>query len=379
MYFGQNSQIMVRARSLKNPMPLLASPFANDLKDCLVYIDEAHTRGTDLKLPVFAKGALTLGLGQTKDHTVQGEFINSFPSQSNTMLMIVIFAGAMRLRQLGSTQSIAFVAPPEVYRSIMSLESRNKTTSKVNSIDVVRWLLEQSCKTNDQMMSLHISQGLDYCRRTNEQWKATKSLTDRVERIRLLRAIREKEDQTLEQLYGPRANTETNTEPIEIKSSRLKSVLSRIAEKRATLSKEAASGDSTAFQEVEQEREVEFEVEQVRERQRPEKLQALAFPGVSEQLVQFVRNGDLPDASTIVQAFAYLGNTVIGKKYDVRETSSQLFVSKQFTKTVASGGSNTNRGLVVSQMVFLTSGVVLTIRNSVRSNGFCGILIERQV
>ncbi|CAG9940265.1 unnamed protein product [Clonostachys rosea f. rosea IK726] len=325
VYFGQNSQIMVRARSLKNPMPLLASPFANDLKDCLVYIDEAHTRGTDLKLPVFAKGALTLGLGQTKDHTVQG---------------------AMRLRQLGSTQSIAFVAPPEVYRSIMSLESRNKTTSKVNSIDVVRWLLEQSCKTNDQMMSLHISQGLDYCRRTNEQWKATKSLTDRVERIRLLRAIREKEDQTLEQLYGPRANTETNTEPIEIKSSRLKSVLSRIAEKRATLSKEAASGDSTAFQEVEQEREVEFEVEQVRERQRPEKLQALAFPGVSEQLVQFVRNGDLPDASTIVQAFAYLGNTVIGKKYDVRETSSQLFVSKQFTKTVASGGSNTNRGLV---------------------------------
>lgn len=258
----------------------------------------------------------------------------------------------MRLRQLGSTQSIAFVAPPEVYRSIMSLESRNKTANKVNSIDVVRWLLEQSCKTNDQMMSLHISQGVGYCRRTNALWKTTKSLTDRVERIRLLRTIREQEDQTLEQLYGPRANTEANTEPIETKSLRLKSVLSRIAEKRATLSKETASGDSTAFQEVEQEREVEFEVEQVRERQRPEKLQALAFPGVSEQLVQFVRNGDLPDASTIVQAFAYIGNTVIGKKYDVRETSSQLFVSKQFTKTVASGGSNTNKGLVVSQMVF---------------------------
>lgn len=53
-------------------VPLLASPFADDLTDCLVYLDEAHTRGTDLKMPPKDIGALTLGLGQTKDHTVQG-------------------------------------------------------------------------------------------------------------------------------------------------------------------------------------------------------------------------------------------------------------------------------------------------------------------
>jgi hypothetical protein len=52
----------------------LASTFADDLSECLVYLDEAHTRGTDLKLPPRAVGALTLGLGQTKDHTVQGWF-----------------------------------------------------------------------------------------------------------------------------------------------------------------------------------------------------------------------------------------------------------------------------------------------------------------
>jgi hypothetical protein len=56
-------------------IPLLASPFAEDLTDCLVYLDEAHTRGTDLKMPVNARGALTLGPGQTKDHTVQGSQI----------------------------------------------------------------------------------------------------------------------------------------------------------------------------------------------------------------------------------------------------------------------------------------------------------------
>jgi hypothetical protein len=59
-------------------IPLLASPFADDLGECLVYLDEAHTRGTDLKFPADACGALTLGLGQTKDHTVQGLYTATF-------------------------------------------------------------------------------------------------------------------------------------------------------------------------------------------------------------------------------------------------------------------------------------------------------------
>ena len=52
--------------------PLFASPYADNLGQCLVYLDEAHTRGTDLKMPIWTVGALTLGPGQTKDHTVQG-------------------------------------------------------------------------------------------------------------------------------------------------------------------------------------------------------------------------------------------------------------------------------------------------------------------
>jgi hypothetical protein len=51
-------------------MPLVASPFADNLEGCLVYIDENHCRGTDLKLPPKAKAALTLGLNLTKDALV---------------------------------------------------------------------------------------------------------------------------------------------------------------------------------------------------------------------------------------------------------------------------------------------------------------------
>jgi hypothetical protein len=71
VYFNRDSKPMVLYEQ-GHQVALLSSPFAEDLSQCLVYIDEAHTRGTDLKMPHNARGALTLGLGQTKDHTVQG-------------------------------------------------------------------------------------------------------------------------------------------------------------------------------------------------------------------------------------------------------------------------------------------------------------------
>ena len=75
VYFGRDNKPWVQYR-FGNTIPLLATPFADNLTDCLVYLDEAHTRGTDLKLPANAKAALTLGMNQTKDHTVQGKAIS---------------------------------------------------------------------------------------------------------------------------------------------------------------------------------------------------------------------------------------------------------------------------------------------------------------
>lgn len=71
VYFKKDNKPFVLYRQ-DQEVPLLASPFAEDLGQCLVYLDEAHTGGTDLKIPQIVHGALTLGLGQTKDHTVQG-------------------------------------------------------------------------------------------------------------------------------------------------------------------------------------------------------------------------------------------------------------------------------------------------------------------
>ena len=51
---------------------LQTSPFARQMEACFVFLDEAHTRGIDLKLPTNYRAAVTLGPGITKDKLVQG-------------------------------------------------------------------------------------------------------------------------------------------------------------------------------------------------------------------------------------------------------------------------------------------------------------------
>lgn len=71
VFFGEDDRARVLYKDGKS-QPLAGSPFLNNLGACVVYLDEAHTRGVDLKMPANAIAGLTLGIQQTKDHTVQG-------------------------------------------------------------------------------------------------------------------------------------------------------------------------------------------------------------------------------------------------------------------------------------------------------------------
>lgn len=64
--------------NLKGRVELLqTSSYATQLDVCIVFLDEAHTRGIDLKLPEHYRAAVTLGAGLTKDKLVQGECSNT--------------------------------------------------------------------------------------------------------------------------------------------------------------------------------------------------------------------------------------------------------------------------------------------------------------
>ncbi|XP_044715964.1 P-loop containing nucleoside triphosphate hydrolase [Hirsutella rhossiliensis] len=272
VFFGtHDNRAWVRYRDGKE-IPLLATPFAESLQECLVYLDEAHTRGTDLKLPPHARGALTLALGQTKDHTVQA---------------------AMRLRQLATTQSVTFCAPPEVYRSILDLR-RKKDGMRISSFDVVHWLLEQTCRNNEQLRSLFNAQGIDFCRRTSAARQYPKFLSEEAHTSALLEVIRSPEEIMLDELYGSAAQTPRNNAPESFHSS-----LRGIA--------------SSLMEEVEQEREVEFQVEQVRQFQKPHHYKSLRFSGLHPAISSFVQTGLLDGDSGFELVSTFLANTGLGR------------------------------------------------------------------
>jgi len=71
VYFDEQDELIVE-RHDGVVAKLALSPFAQQLDKTFVYLDEAHTRGTDLKLPLGSRAAVTLGPKLTKDKLAQG-------------------------------------------------------------------------------------------------------------------------------------------------------------------------------------------------------------------------------------------------------------------------------------------------------------------
>ena len=71
VFFNEEHELCVIDRDNRIEL-LMVSSYAKQLDKCLVYLDDAHTRGTDLKLPLLTRGVVTIGPGTTKDRLLQG-------------------------------------------------------------------------------------------------------------------------------------------------------------------------------------------------------------------------------------------------------------------------------------------------------------------
>jgi hypothetical protein len=119
IFFDDKNNLTVLNRELKSSSYEL-SPYKNNLKGCVVYLDEYHTRGTDLKIPKGTVGAVTLGKNVTKDKLMQA---------------------CMRMRMLGEGHSVRFFASFEVHNKIESFSGRK---AKIGARNVVEWAIEMS-------------------------------------------------------------------------------------------------------------------------------------------------------------------------------------------------------------------------------------------
>lgn len=291
----------------------------------------------------------------------------------------------MRLRQLQTTQSVTFFAPLEVDMSIRdTCDTRFPIGPRIESQHVIFWLLEQTCRANEDLQPLFQAQGTDFCRRTNALLEHPKFFTSFSSKYKLVKTLQQQEHQTLEQLYGGSpTHSSPSQDPGRMLSSRLQGFMDRLSQYQNT-----TFWQIDAFGEVEQEREVEVQLETEREVQRPVRYQALGFPGLSSKINDFLNNGKLDTtARDFIHVFDYIGKTKIGKKFGVRHTGSRLFVSREFEHTIVlpeNDQSVADRFLVrpIFHAIYYLyyNATILTFDNnySVLWNGFSGVhLLKR--
>ncbi|KAI4090472.1 MAG: hypothetical protein LQ344_004696 [Seirophora lacunosa] len=337
IFFGEDERARVIYRDGK-VQPLAASPYLDNLGACVVYLDEAHTRGVDLKMPPYAVAALTLGVMQTKDHTVQG--ILQRIDFSDTWLTMIPSIAAMRLRQLAISQSIVFFAPPEVHQSLLNTRKEHRR-GVLDSHDVIIWLLEQTCCNIEQLQPLYVSQGLEYCRRRVAARRFENTGYNPGDIKAYLEVLEQPEKYSLEELYAP--DRKITAAPIDSSGS---TEITRYLKRLGTVKREIRNtGDTVqalAHQEVEQEREVAIEVETIREVKKPRHAQACSQPPLHRDVRLFAETGRLAAGShACIQAFVALRHTGIGRRLGISDhaTRSELYITQDFSKTIVLGHS----------------------------------------
>ena len=241
----------------------------------------------------------------------------------------------MRLRQLATSQSVMFLAPPEVHQSILDLCDK-KSGDLIDSHDVICWLLEQTCTGIEQLQPLYFSQGTDFCRRTQVATDNPDFLTDKAHRHAYLAILQQAERLTLDQLYDPKTQAKVASSQI-TPAPEISEFLKELNTLRKGFQDNGSAVQGSALQEVEQEREVANEVETVRELQKPSHFSALKFPGLHADIASFATTGRLAaDFQCYQHAFSALSRTALGQKFGIQSEAmcSKLFVSTEFTRTV---------------------------------------------
>lgn len=242
----------------------------------------------------------------------------------------------MRLRQLRTTQSVVFFAPPEVHQSICDINKKS-TDATIDSGDVVYWLLEQTCRGIEQLQPLYISQGTDFCRRAEAEMSNPDHLTDPDQRRTYIKTLKQQEHHSLEQLYAPKNISKSMSSPKSDTCPEISAFMSELQELRSNFRDTGNAVSGSALQEVEQEREVAIEVETVRELQKPSHAAPLPHLPLHRDIFAFVNTGWLiMESPAYEQVFSVLGRTALGIKFGIHTmaTRSKTYVSADFSNTV---------------------------------------------
>ncbi|XP_055310983.1 uncharacterized protein LOC129573873 [Sitodiplosis mosellana] len=317
------------------------SVYRENLGRCLVYLDDVHTRGTDLKFPPNWRACVTLSGDITRDKTVQA---------------------CMRMRQLGKDggHSIAFWASFEADVKIRKF---------------CEFALPHNCLPNDHVIEFICKNSENFETENTVHWaagaynytqklvghKLHEHLSDEVSLTSLLSTCVDNEYVKLEEIYGDKEdarlvdiakgkfdkliesfrpalkNEETRNKVIPFIETIQEAVRGKIMKHAPNVKRFVQALDE------EQEKELEHELEEQRHVERPAAMNP-AKPEFDEQLKKLVLSGvdivtiaDLMIRGTLVSLANGLDKTQLIQEYvsDSDAWSNNLLVTKDFVQVLS--------------------------------------------
>ncbi|KAK8143751.1 hypothetical protein G3M48_006813 [Beauveria asiatica] len=292
---------------------LQTSPYAEQLDRCLVFLDQAHTRGTDLRLPEHYRAAVTLGPDITKDRLVQA---------------------CMRMRKLGHGQSVVFCVSGEM-QSRIHMATSKPFDSDVGVDDVLMWAITETHADLRRLMPLWAIQGARFYHQKTTWDSATTEVGITLTKEQA-EAFLEEEAQTIENRYRPTSQTAETDATLssfanltleEGEDSPLRSIQNRCDEFGISHFR------SAALQE-EQEKELAPEIEQERQIERPPAMSP-AKHELHRDLIEIVTTGRIEMKSAALRpAFLALDTTSVADWIDLSAFPDDLLVTVDYARTV---------------------------------------------
>ncbi|PQE10789.1 p-loop containing nucleoside triphosphate hydrolase protein [Rutstroemia sp. NJR-2017a BBW] len=280
--------------------PLHKSPYEKQLDSCVVYLDDAHTRGTDLKMPSNFRAIVTLGPDLTKDRLTQA---------------------CMRMRRLGDGHSLLFCFGSEVRRKILKAVQK-PAESLIDVKDILTWCIYNTLDSIKRAVVPWALQGNRFYDRQAILEANPHHIPD---------AILEKQAQPLKELYGIREQL-----TFDIQSGPMDDLSYR--QEREAICQKCQEFDLTSMEQAdfyaEQERELQPETEREYQVERTPVVPACSHK-IHPDVERLVNQGILNlQSDAFIPAFTTLANTSAGKLYGGSVCSENLLVTKDFARTV---------------------------------------------
>ncbi|KAE9391905.1 hypothetical protein BT96DRAFT_1059147 [Gymnopus androsaceus JB14] len=340
IFFNDNDDMMVVSQDGTREL-LISSPFKGQLDRCLVYLDDAHTRGVDLRLPIQSRAAVTLGPKVTKDRLIQG---------------------CMQI-------------------AIRDLRKGSSRSANVHTVDVLRWAIYETCKDITHHVPHWAEQGWDYLRRRKawEEFNQTAMEAQVADSVvnpdidTLQKVWMREEARSLEKMYGCQsgpASTGLGGGDLNMRAS-----IFATPELKERLDLLGVKELKEVNVDEEQEREVSHEIEKETHIERPPKVEP-AKHQLSEGLKQFISKGVLPMENpnefrkSFIPMFRSIEGTVKKSPLNGEDVwSPGLYVTIDFATTITAK-DNAERG---SSDYLRPLNWVLTSRRYIHNNVVVGI------